>query len=102
MKRRGPSIGGQPAMRDSGAADLEDVLEKEVEYIHKHRYHKHPEKPDPEDVRRGLVGLALSGGGIRSATTNLGVLQALSRMGILPLVDYVSSVSGGGYIAACL
>lgn len=49
-----------------------------------------------------LVGLALSGGGIRSATTNLGVLQALSRMKILPMVDYLSTVSGGGYIGAAL
>jgi hypothetical protein len=34
--------------------------------------------------------------------TNLGVLQALSRMGILRLVDYLSTVSGGGYIGGCL
>src|SRR5712692_9691364 len=31
----------------------------------------------------GLVGLALSGGGIRSATFNLGLLQALAKQGIL-------------------
>lgn len=43
-------------------------------------------------------GLALSGGGIRSATFNLGVLQSLSRLEILPHVDYLSTVSGGGYI----
>jgi hypothetical protein len=43
-------------------------------------------------------GLALSGGGIRSATFNLGVLQSLSRLGILSHVDYLSTVSGGGYI----
>lgn len=48
------------------------------------------------------IGLALSGGGIRSATFNLGVLQALCKLELLPLVDYVSSVSGGGYIASCL
>lgn len=45
-----------------------------------------------------LVGLALSGGGIRSATFNLGVLQQLHADGVLPLVDYVSTVSGGGYV----
>jgi hypothetical protein len=43
-------------------------------------------------------GLALSGGGIRSATFNLGVLQSLSRLGILAHVDYLSTVSGGGYV----
>jgi hypothetical protein len=45
-----------------------------------------------------LVGLALSGGGIRSATFNLGLLQALARMGLLSKFDYLSTVSGGGYI----
>ncbi|MDC0664115.1 patatin-like phospholipase family protein [Marinobacter sp. SS21] len=54
----------------------------------------------PDDAP--VVGLALSGGGIRSATFNLGVLQALARAGLLHRVDYLSSVSGGGYIAACL
>ncbi len=50
----------------------------------------------------GLVGLALSGGGIRSATFNLGVLQVLSERGILKHIDYLSTVSGGGYIGSCL
>ena len=49
-----------------------------------------------------LTGLALSGGGIRSATFNLGVLQALEKHKILKNVDITSSVSGGGYIASCL
>ena len=48
------------------------------------------------------IGLALSGGGIRSATFNLGVLQALARLDILRRFDYLSTVSGGGYIGACL
>lgn len=45
-----------------------------------------------------LVGLALSGGGIRSATFCLGLLQGLSRNGMLRIFDYVSTVSGGGYL----
>jgi hypothetical protein len=49
-----------------------------------------------------LVGLALSGGGIRSATFNLGVLQGLARRGVLRCCDYLSTVSGGGYIGSCL
>lgn len=49
-----------------------------------------------------LIGLAFSGGGIRSATFNLGVLQALAKRDILRGVDYLSTVSGGGYIAAFL
>lgn len=47
-----------------------------------------------------LLGLSFSGGGIRSATFNLGVLQALARMGLLRRVDYLSTVSGGGYIGS--
>ena len=45
-----------------------------------------------------LVGLALSGGGIRSATFNLGLLQGLSELRLIDALDYVSTVSGGGYI----
>lgn len=48
------------------------------------------------------VGLALSGGGIRSATFNLGLLQQLSEVGVLELVDYISTVSGGGYVGGFL
>src|SRR4051794_34503351 len=47
-----------------------------------------------------LIGLAFSGGGIRSATFNLGVLQALAAHGLLPACDYLSTVSGGGYVGS--
>lgn len=46
------------------------------------------------------TGLAFSGGGLRSATINLGVLQGLQERGILKEVDYLSCVSGGAYIGA--
>jgi hypothetical protein len=49
-----------------------------------------------------LIGLALSGGGIRSAAFCLGVLQALHETGVLKRVDYLSTVSGGGYIGCSL
>ncbi len=49
-----------------------------------------------------LSGLCLSGGGIRSATFNLGVLQGLASKQKLNDYDYLSSVSGGGYIHAWL
>lgn len=44
--------------------------------------------------------ICLSGGGIRSATFNLGVLQGLARHGLLDKFDYLSTVSGGGYIGS--
>jgi hypothetical protein len=75
--------------------------------------HFPPELRDSEldliDARRPLhlkdqpaVGLALSGGGIRSATLSLGFLQALAEIGALERIDYVSTVSGGGYTGTLL
>ena len=51
---------------------------------------------------RHLAGLAISGGGIRSATFALGVLQALADLKLLSRFDYLSTVSGGGYIGGWL
>lgn len=49
-----------------------------------------------------LTGLAFSGGGIRSATFNLGVIMGLAKSGVLSRFDYLSTVSGGGYVGAWL
>ena len=49
-----------------------------------------------------LIGLCFSGGGIRSATFNLGVLQGLQELDLLRKIDYISTVSGGGYIGSWL
>jgi hypothetical protein len=46
--------------------------------------------------------LCFSGGGIRSATFGLGILQALARRNLLDKFDYLSTVSGGGYIGGWL
>jgi predicted acylesterase/phospholipase RssA len=56
----------------------------------------------PREVADSLTGLALSGGGIRSATFGLGVLEALKEQDRLRSIDYLSTVSGGGYIGAWL
>src|SRR5450631_3381678 len=55
-----------------------------------------------EDTENNLAALCLSGGGIRSATFGLGVIQGLARFGLLGRFHYLSSVSGGGYIASWL
>jgi Patatin-like phospholipase len=47
-------------------------------------------------------GLALSGGGIRSATFSLGVLRGLAHKQALSRFDLLSTVSGGGYVGAML
>jgi len=58
-------------------------------------------KPAPT-AENGLVGLALSGGGIRSATFALGACQAMARSDILEQVDYLSTVSGGGFFGSAV
>ena len=80
------------------------------------------EPPPPVSPEAGAelpaayVGLALSGGGIRSATFSLGVLQALALCrkdeaasgktpylgSLLSSIDYLSTVSGGGYVGSFL
>jgi hypothetical protein len=89
--------------RDAGnppgdyTADFSVVARAEARWIDERRQ---AAGPVPADAP--LVGLALSGGGIRSAAFNMGVLQALARSGLLGRVDYLSTVSGGGYIGSCL
>ena len=75
---------------ESARVTADDVKAREVSW----HLQKQPDEP--------LVGLAFSGGGIRSATFGLGVLQALNALGVFRHVDYVSTVSGGGYIGGWL
>ena len=74
----------------------EPVSEKDVRDAELNKIPRHLDTSD------GLLGLAFSGGGIRSATFNLGVLQALAERKLLRKVDYLSTVSGGGYIGSWL
>ncbi|HKE55955.1 MAG TPA: patatin-like phospholipase family protein, partial [Pyrinomonadaceae bacterium] len=48
------------------------------------------------------TSLCLSGGGIRSGTFGLGLLQGLARHNLLDKFHYLSTVSGGGYIGGWL
>ena len=54
------------------------------------------------DSKAPRWGLALSGGGIRSATFCLGLLKALADKRMLLRFDLISTVSGGGYVGAML
>lgn len=56
----------------------------------------------PDGNTANLTGLAFSGGGIRSATFNLGIIQSLAKKNLLGGFDYLSTVSGGGYIGSWL
>mgnify|MGYP006102084705 FL=1 len=53
-------------------------------------------------VEHDLVGVGFSGGGIRSATINLGITQALQERGVFDHIDYMSTVSGGGYLGSSI
>ena len=102
------------------AARFDEVLSAELDSIRARRTYQEfgrdtvgdgsARAPTPEDggssraraLQMNLTGLALSGGGIRSATFSLGVLQGLAGLGLLKRFDYLSTVSGGGYIGGWL
>lgn len=87
-----------PYSPDAGYAGAEKIVQAERRYIECKR--QKAGQPLPHDSN--LTGIALSGGGIRSATFCLGVMQALARHGKLEKLDYLSTVSGGGYIGSSL
>lgn len=97
-----------PKSRPDEAADFDEVLAKELATIHKQRQGNGEPDEDPpvrsEDRAHamGLAGLAFSGGGIRSAVFNLGFIQGLANHRALHIFDYLSTVSGGGYIGSWL
>src|SRR5262249_17250340 len=54
-----------------------------------------PANPPIRDDDGYFVGLAISGGGSRSAVFAAACMFQLQRLGILQRVDYISAVSGG-------
>ena len=58
--------------------------------------------PGSAELPAATLGLAFSGGGIRSATFCLGFLQVLAGSQFLRQVDMLSTVSGGGYCGGFL
>jgi hypothetical protein len=87
--------GGRPCVETPDQLDWSGVLARERAAIR---------EPDGQSDGPGrpLTGLAFSGGGIRSATFNLGIVQALAELKLLRELDYLSCVSGGGYIGGWL
>ena len=81
---------------------IQEVLDQEFQQLETSRNLRLGENSQRPVAQKSLIGLAFSGGGIRSATFNLGVLQALARKRLLRSIDYVSTVSGGGYIGGWL
>lgn len=115
-KRRQPPLSspdspGTVALEASGSVRIsqEMVTQKELRRIANRR--KHPTcrglvqaddgKLQPTmAIEKDLTGLALSGGGIRSACFGMGLVAALQHTGLFRSIDYLSTVSGGGYLGA--
>jgi hypothetical protein len=77
-------IGAEPALKDAAA----ERRRRRLLYAQAHQFN--------------LSALCLSGGGIRSASVCLGVIQALADKNLLRQFNYLSTVSGGGYIGSWL
>jgi len=87
---------------------VEDINRAEKETLESHRKAVREmaegEGTEVESPGEGIdaVGLACSGGGVRSATFSLGVIQILADKGLLKDIDFLSTVSGGGFTGAFL
>lgn len=87
---------------------VDDVISAENCYLHDRRKRVFGKTKNENDRPKNIWGVAFSGGGIRAATFALGVIQGLTRKrgifpkGIFRRFDYLSTVSGGGYIGSCL
>ena len=102
---------------DSSSANpslgLHEILENEFVALHGPLPPDHRATADPatrlktiwsavHNLKPRRAALCISGGGIRSATFGLGILQGLARCGLLEKFHYLSTVSGGGYIGGWL
>src|SRR5262249_51070668 len=73
----------------------------EVAEITARRGKARPDLAEPA-LAPNAVGVALSGGGIRSATFSLGAIQVLAERALFKDIDFLSTVSGGGYTGSFL
>ena len=109
-------LSGSAAMaKQTSSADsslqLHEVLADEFKELHGELPADYESSTEPETRRKAIwsavheekhAALCISGGGIRSATFGLGVLQGLATCGLLDKFHYLSTVSGGGYIGSWL
>lgn len=95
---------------------LSQVLEEEYEKLHERLPEEYKKMEKDENLAltqiykrihalprdRARSALCLSGGGIRSATFALGIIQGMAAAGLFDKFHYLSTVSGGGYIGSWL
>jgi hypothetical protein len=106
--------GGGSQQGDCGPVDARDRREEDrregsaFERLKRRVLSGYVPEPTPairgpiEEPKPGRVGVSCSGGGVRSAAYNLGVLQHLQAEGVLKRAKYLSAVSGGSYVAAAM
>lgn len=98
-------MGNEPKNESPGAENLltfEQVFAEEIKKIQLRR--NSVAELAAVDIKEttlktNLSGICLSGGGIRSACFSMGVVQALQSRKLFRAFDYLSTVSGGGYLA---
>lgn len=83
------------------------VFGEELKFVRERWEAKARERPDWDEKLKAfspndLRGVALSGGGIRSASFCMGAVQALHVAGVIDRLHYMSTVSGGGYTGSSL
>ena len=86
---------------DAAVSDEVRAIIRDVERDEVRARRLRMEQPVPGELNN-LAGLAISGGGLRSATFALGVVQGLAEKNMLGQFDYLSTVSGGGYLGSFL
>ncbi|MGD9656183.1 MAG: patatin-like phospholipase family protein [Methylocystis sp.] len=93
-------------MTANGTKDFSKVFAKEIEDINERRgtlgRSEISTAENKPTTNHEIVGLALSGGGVRCAAFCMGALQGLDSARLINRLDYLSTVSGGGYIGSAM
>ena len=79
------------AAREAAKVADDNVKRLDTSYREEWRYNRRDKQHPPQ------LCLAMSGGGMRSAAFNIGILKGLHQAGMLDRVDVLSAVSGGSY-----
>jgi len=110
-RKRGEHGFAPPHSRENPDGPFKKVDEAERAAVHHRRAHikSWGDTQGRDRTSCPSTGVALSGGGIRSASFSLGALQALDAYAGpegtysgIDGIDYLSTVSGGGYIGCAL
>ena len=83
----------------------QNVIDDELKVIRARRASAYPgntQEGQLDNIANDLCGLSISGGGIRSSTFSIGVIQSLAKANLFKDFDYLSTVSGGGYTGSML